>query len=148
VFGRRCTRVAAGPRHAAIRYPVSTGMDVILWIFQVVLALIFAASGSAKATMSPQRMAATGQTGVALFPLPLVRLVAVCELLAALGLVLPWATGIAPALTPLAAVGLCVVMIGAASAHTRLREPGTVAVNALLFALALAVAIGRFAALG
>jgi hypothetical protein len=80
--------------------------------------------------------------------MPVVRLTAVGELLAVLGLLLPWATGIARVLTPLAAVGLCVVMVGAASAHARLREPWSVAANAVLFTLALAVAVGRFAGLG
>ena len=79
--------------------------------------------------------------------MPVVRFTAACELLAVPGLLLPWLTGIAPALTPLSAVGLSLVMIGAASSHTRLHEPRNVAANALLFGLALAVAIGRFATL-
>jgi hypothetical protein len=120
-------------------------MNVALWICQLLLAGVFAASGYAKATMSPERMAATGQTGPALFPLPVVRFTAVMELLAAVGLVLPELTGIAPALTAAAAIGLCIVMIGAASAHTRLHEPRNVAVNAVLFAMCVFVAVGRLA---
>jgi hypothetical protein len=123
-------------------------MDLLLWIFQGVLAVVFLGSGVAKGSMSRERLVATGQTGVALFPMPVVRFTAGCELLAAAGLVLPWATGIARALTPLAAVGLCVIMVGAASSHARLREPRNVAANALLFGMALAVAVGRFAGLG
>jgi uncharacterized membrane protein YphA (DoxX/SURF4 family) len=118
-------------------------MNVALWICQLLLAAVFAASGYAKATMSPERMAATGQTGPALFPLPVVRFTAVMELLAAIGLVLPELTGIAPALTGAAAIGLCLVMIGAASAHTRLHEPASVAVNVGIFALCVFVAVGR-----
>ncbi|MEV0394120.1 DoxX family protein [Polymorphospora rubra] len=120
-------------------------MDMFLWIAQLLLAVVFAGSGAVKSRMGRDRMIATGQTGIALFPMPLVRFVAGCEILAAVGLVLPWATGIAPVLTPLAAVGLCVVMVGAAWSHARLGEPRAVAANALLFALALAVAIGRLA---
>lgn len=122
-------------------------MNLTLWICQIVLAVIFAASGVAKSTMSRDRLLETGQTGIALYPMPVVRFTAIAELLAVLGLLLPWATGIARVLTPLAAVGLCAVMTGAASAHWRLRERWTVAANALIFALALAVAVGRFAAL-
>jgi hypothetical protein len=122
-------------------------MNTVLWIFQGVLATIFAGSGLAKSTMSRERLLATGQTGIALFPMPVVRVTAVSELLAAAGLLLPWATGIYRVLTPLAAVGLCVVMIGAASSHLRLREPWSVAANVLLFGLALTVAIGRLAEL-
>jgi DoxX-like family len=122
-------------------------MNVVLWVVQGLLAALFVGSGTAKSVMSRQRLIDTGQTGIALFPMPVVRFTAVVELAAAVGLILPWATGIAPILTPLAAVGLCLVMVGAASSHTRLREPRAVAANTLLFALALWVAIARFAAL-
>ncbi|MEN3308690.1 MAG: hypothetical protein V7603_4892 [Micromonosporaceae bacterium] len=120
-------------------------MNVFLWILQGLLAVVFTGSGVAKSMMSRQRLIATGQTGVAVFPMPVVRFTAGCELLAAAGLVLPWATGVARVLTPLAAVGLCVVMVGAASSHARLREARNVAANVLLFGLALTVAIARFA---
>jgi uncharacterized membrane protein YphA (DoxX/SURF4 family) len=123
------------------------GMDTILWILQGILAAVFLGSGVAKSTMSRERLIATGQTGVALFPMPVVRVTAASELLAAAGLLLPWATGIAPWLTPTAAAGLCVVMVGAAWSHTQLREPQNVAANGVLFAAALVVAIGRLAAL-
>jgi uncharacterized membrane protein YphA (DoxX/SURF4 family) len=122
-------------------------MNITLWIIQGVLAIVFAGSGYTKATMSRERLIATGQTGIAVYPMPVVRLTAASELLAAVGLILPWATGIARGLTPLAAVGLCIVMVGAAYAHSRLREPRNVAANAFLFAAALAVAVGRFAEL-
>jgi uncharacterized membrane protein YphA (DoxX/SURF4 family) len=122
-------------------------MNVALWISQVVLAAVFLASGTAKSTMSPKHMVETGQTGTAVYPLPVVRFPASMELLAVAGLILPWATGIAKVLTPLAAVGLCAVMIGAASAHVRLHEPRNVAVNTVLFSLAVFVVVGRLAGL-
>ena len=122
-------------------------MDTILWTLQGVLALVFLGSGIAKSTMSRERLIATGQTGIALFPMPVVRVTAASELLAAAGLLLPWATGVAPWLTPTAAAGLCVVMVGAAWSHSRLREPQAVAANGLFFAAALAIAIGRLAML-
>ncbi|GAA0805949.1 DoxX family protein [Spirilliplanes yamanashiensis] len=118
-------------------------MNTLLWVLQALLAAVFLGSGTTKISWSRQRLIASGQTGIAVYPMPVVRLTAACELLAAAGLLLPWATGVAPALTPLAAAGLCVVMLGAAYAHTRLREPRAVAVNAVLFALALTVAVGR-----
>ena len=122
-------------------------MDTFLWILQGTLAVVFLGSGIAKSTMSRERMIATGQTGIALFPMPVVRVTAASELLAAAGLLLPWATGIAPWLTPTVAAGLCVVMVGAAWSHSRLREPRAVAANTLFFAAALAVAVGRLAML-
>ena len=122
-------------------------MDTILWILQGALAVVFLGSGIAKSTMSRERMIATGQTGIALFPMPVVRVTAASELLAAAGLLLPWATGVAPWLTPTAAAGLCIVMVGAAWSHSKLREPQNVAANGLFFAAALAVAIGRLSML-
>jgi hypothetical protein len=94
--------------------------------------------------MSKERLLATGQTGAASVPMPVVRFTAVMEMLAAAGLILPWATDIAPLLTPGAAVGLGVVMVGAAGTHIRLGEPRNVAANGVLFALCVFVAINRF----
>lgn len=118
-------------------------MDILLWAAQLVLAAVFAASGTAKLTMARDRLLATGQTGIAMFPMPLVRFTAAAEVLAAVGLVAPWLSGTARLLTPLAAAGLCVVMIGAAWAHSRLHEPKAVVVNVVLFALATFVMLGR-----
>ncbi|TDW94172.1 MULTISPECIES: DoxX family protein [Kribbella] len=122
-------------------------MNTITWIFSGVLAVVFTISGVLKAVMSRARLIATGQTGIAPFPMPLVRFVAVCELLAVAGLFAPWLTDTARILTPLAAVGLCVVMIGAATSHSSLREPGSTAANTILLALAAFVAAARFAGL-
>jgi uncharacterized membrane protein YphA (DoxX/SURF4 family) len=118
-------------------------MNVALWVGQIVLALVFAASGSAKLLQSKERLIATGQTGVAPFPVPVIRLTATCELLAAAGLLLPGLTSIASVLTPLAAIGLCVVMVGAAISHASLHEPRNVAVNLVIIAVALGIAVGR-----
>jgi DoxX-like protein len=76
--------------------------------------------------------------------MPVIRLTGVCESLAVVGLPLPWATGVTPVLTPIAAVGLCVVMGVAAVVYTRRREPRTVAITLVLLAASAAVAIGRF----
>ena len=118
-------------------------MNIALWTAQLILAAVFAASGTAKLTMARDRLLATGQTGIAVFPMPVVRFTAAMEVLAAVGLVAPWLSGTAKVLTPLAAAGLCVVMIGAAWAHSRLREPLAVSANTLLFALAAFVMVGR-----
>ena len=118
-------------------------MTVVLWLLQVLLAVVFAASGSAKLVMSKKRMIASGQTGVAPFPLPVIRLTAGAEVAAALGLVLPVATGVAVVLTPLAALGLMVVMVGAAASHASLHEYPQVALNVALLLLALVVLLGR-----
>jgi hypothetical protein len=97
--------------------------------------------------MSRERLLATGQSGIAPFPMTIVRLTAICEIAAVVGLFAPWLTGTTPVLTPAAALGLCVVMAGAAVSHASLREPRQVAVNLGLFALAAFVAAGRMAQL-
>ncbi|MEV5962632.1 DoxX family protein [Kribbella sp. NPDC051952] len=122
-------------------------MNTITWILTAVLAVVFTISGLAKSTMSRERLIASGQTGIAPFPMPLVRIVAVCELFAVAGLFAPWLTETARVLTPLAAVGLSVVMIGAATSHASLKEPKSAAANTILLALAAFVAASRFAAL-
>ncbi len=74
-----------------------------------------------------------------------VKLIGSMELLGAIGLVLPWATGIATVLTPLAATGLVVIQVLASVVHLRRGEAKALPVNAVLLLLALFVAIGRFA---
>jgi uncharacterized membrane protein YphA (DoxX/SURF4 family) len=64
--------------------------------------------------------------------------------LGALGLILPAAFDIAPILTPLAACGLAIIMIGAIITHTRRKEYQPVMINTVLLVLALLVAIFRF----
>jgi uncharacterized membrane protein YphA (DoxX/SURF4 family) len=118
-------------------------MSTLVWILSLALAAVFAGSGVAKLTMSRERLIATGQTGIAVYPMPVVRFTAACEILGAVALVAPWALGVARALTPAAAVGLAVVMVGAAFAHTKLREPWSVAANAVLFAACVWVAVAR-----
>jgi len=122
-------------------------MNTITWLLTGVLAVIFTLSGIAKSTMSRDRLIATGQTSIAPFPMPLIRVVALCELLAVAGLLAPWLTGIARYLTPLAAVGLGVVMFGGAISHSSLREPRGTAVAVTLLVLCAFVAASRFAAL-
>jgi hypothetical protein len=68
------------------------------------------------------------------------------EVLAAVGLVVPPLTKLATFLTPLAAVGLVLLMGGATVTHLRRREPQMMAVNGLLLILAAVVAVGRFGA--
>lgn len=122
-------------------------MNVALWVGQGILAAVFAVSGGMKLVMSKDRMIASGQTGVVEYPLPAIRLIAASELAAVFALILPGVLGRAPLLVPLAAMGLAVVMIGAAVAHTKLHEPKNIAVNVVLFAICIAVAAGRLAGL-
>lgn len=119
-------------------------MNIYLWIAQGILAFIFLGSGIAKSAMSREKLAATGQTGAASQAQGLIRFVACCEILGAAGLILPYVVGIGLFLTPLAAVGLAIIMAGAARIHTKLHESHAVAVNVALLALCTFVAYGRW----
>jgi hypothetical protein len=120
-------------------------MNVVLWVGQAALAVVFTMSGTAKSTQSVERMLATGQTAAKIVPLPVMRVAGVSELVGVLGVILPWLTGIARVLTPVAATGFGLIMVMAAGVHTRLREPRNVATNMLILAVAALVAVGRFA---
>lgn len=122
-------------------------MNVVLWIVQGILALLFAAVGLQKATQRAERLAPT-MPWVKDFAPATVRLIGIVELLGAIGLILPAATGIAPILTPIAAAGLAVTMVLAAATHIRRKEPSAVALNAVLLVLAGFVAWGRFGPYG
>ena len=122
-------------------------MNVFLWIVQALLVAAFVMAGVMKATQ-PKEKLAPKLPWVEDFSPGTVRLIGVAELAGGLGLILPAATGIAPALTPIAAACLAVVMVLAAAVHVRRREPSGVAVNAVLFALAAVVAWGRFGPYG
>jgi hypothetical protein len=74
----------------------------------------------------------------------MIKLIGTVEVLAAIGLILPAVLDIAPVLVPLAAVGLILLMIGAAVTHGRRKESRNVAVNVVLLLLAAFVAWGRF----
>jgi hypothetical protein len=84
-------------------------MNITLWIGQILLAFVCMVSGSMKSTQSRERMIETGQSAAKIVPLPFMRTAGVTELFAVLGLILPWATGVAPVLTPVAAAGFGVV---------------------------------------
>lgn len=117
-------------------------MNVFLWILQAVLALFFVMA--AQKVILPKDKLVTRLPWVADFSQPTVRFIGIAEVAAALGLILPAATDIAPVLTPLAASGLAVIMVLAAITHARRKEPGAIAFNAVVLVLAVTVAWGRF----
>ncbi|MET7463250.1 DoxX family protein [Nonomuraea sp. NPDC005501] len=122
-------------------------MDIFLWILQVLLAAMFAMSGLEKATQPRDKLIGK-YPWMGDVPLAAVRLIAVPELLGALGLILPAATGIAPILTPIAATGLAILTVCAAAMHLRRKETSGLAVTAVLFLMSVVVAWGRFGPYG
>jgi uncharacterized membrane protein YphA (DoxX/SURF4 family) len=118
-------------------------VNVFLWIVQAALAAMFAFAGVLKSTQPKDKL--VGQLPwTADFSQATLRFIGMMEFAAALGLILPAATGIAPVLTPLAATGLVVVMVLASITHARRKEPSGIAFNAFLLILAALVAWGRF----
>ncbi|HTC88093.1 MAG TPA: DoxX family protein [Bryobacteraceae bacterium] len=81
----------------------------VLWIIQVLLALIFLFAGGVKLVMPAAELAKAAP----MLSVGFLRFVGVCEVLGAIGLILPFLLRIRPGLTPLAALGLIVIMIGA-----------------------------------
>ena len=120
-------------------------MNIALWIVTALLALAFAAAGALKLSQSKEKLAASGMGWTDDYSPTMIKLIGAVELLAAIGLVLPALTGIAPILVPLAATGLVIVMIGAILTHARRNELQAIGINAALLALAAFVAVGRFA---
>jgi uncharacterized membrane protein YphA (DoxX/SURF4 family) len=118
-------------------------MNVALWVIQVLLALVFGMAGFMKLTQPKEKLAR--QMGwVSDFSAGIVKAIGAVEILAAIGLLLPPISGILPWLTPLAAVGLVLNMLGAATTHLRRKETPMIAVNVVLLLLAAFVAYGRF----
>ena len=82
--------------------------NVLLWVVQGLLALLFLLAGGIKLVMPIEEMAA--QIGL---PGLFLRFIGVVEVLGAIGLILPGLLRIRTGLTPLAACGLVIIMIGA-----------------------------------
>lgn len=117
-------------------------MNTALWIVQGLLASGFVYSGWMKAFM--RRQAAVSWSWVNDVPATLVCAIGLAELLGAIGLIVPWATGIAPSWTPVSAAALAAVVALGALFHIARQEYREIGVNLVFVALALFVAIGRF----
>src|SRR5215208_1952259 len=82
--------------------------NVGVWVVQGLLAALFLFAGGMK-LITPVAVLAV----MSPFPGEFIRFIGVCEVLGAFGLILPWALGIRRELTPLAAAGLAIIMVGA-----------------------------------
>jgi uncharacterized membrane protein YphA (DoxX/SURF4 family) len=118
-------------------------MSTALWTVQVLLGVVFLVSGATKLSQPREKLVKT-MAWMEDFSQRAVRIIGVLEVLGAIGIVLPALTGILPWLTPLAALGLVLTMIGAALTHLRRDEYGPIVVTAVLLILAAFVAYGRF----
>jgi hypothetical protein len=117
-------------------------MNVVLWAIQIVLAVAFGGSGVMKLIRSKAQLGANSHMGWTRdMAEQQIKLLGMAEVLGAIGLVVPAATGIAPDLTSAAAACLATLMGGAAATHAFRRESGTA--PAVLALLAIIVATVR-----
>jgi len=114
-------------------------MTYALWVLQVLLGLLFIFAGGSKLVMPIEEM-----TREVAMPGWFLRGIGVCELLGGLGLILPGLFRIRTGLTPLAAAGLVIVMIGATVVTVMTMGVGMALVPFVVGVLAAFVAYARW----
>jgi uncharacterized membrane protein YphA (DoxX/SURF4 family) len=114
-------------------------MNIALWIVQTLLALMFLWAGGIKLVLPVEEM--TKQ-----MPMPgwFLRFIGVAEVLGAIGLILPGLLRIRPGLTPLAAAGLVIIMIGATVLTLMIGDVAMAVIPLMVGLLAAFVAYGRW----
>jgi hypothetical protein len=118
--------------------------NIAVWIVQGLLAGVFSLTGTVKLVV-PREQLEKRMHWAATWPRWRIRLLGLAEVFGAIGLILPGATGVAPLLTPIAALCLAVLMVGAVGTHRRFGEGVLPAV--IVGTLCLVVAAGRLAPL-
>lgn len=120
-------------------------MDLTLWIIAILLGGVFLLAGGTKLFIPRTKLAnAPGGGWVEDFSGGFIKALGAVEVAGAVGLIVPGAVDVAPVLVPLAAVGLAIIMVGAAIVELRRQEPKHVLVNLIYLALIVFLAIGRF----
>jgi uncharacterized membrane protein len=119
-------------------------MNIVLWLVQGLLAVAYLAAGYTHALRYEVSIQRPEMAWMADLPRPMVVAIGGLEMLGAIGLILPAASGILPWLTPLAAAGLATMMGLAVFFHLARRESQAVAVTLGLGLIAGFVAYGRF----
>ncbi len=125
-------------------------MNIVLWVLQVFSAVVFAWHGRLYLTWSASADAwhEKQYPGKPLGLPPALRsFIGICELLAAVGLILPGLTGILLWLTPLAAAGLIIVMIGSFVFHLSRQENSNVLISLVLVAICVIVTYGPWSSI-
>jgi hypothetical protein len=118
-------------------------MDTILWVMQALLALFFLPPAFVKLTSGRRQLIDKKMLEREGKLLP-VRTMGMVDLLAAIGITVPALVGVLPVLTPIAAIGICMVMAGAFIVHWKKKEYKIIPFLAVAFILSLIVAYYRF----
>ena len=116
-------------------------MNIALWVTQILLALIYGSAAFRKLFQLEKIRA--GHEWARQSSDGYIHFVAVSQVLGVAGMLVPMPTGIFPWLTPLAAIGFCIIQILAAERHIHLKEYKILPMNLFLFALSLFIAVGR-----
>jgi len=124
-------------------------MNILVWVLQVVLAVVFLLHGLLYISLSPGREEQLQKRRPDAKPLPKLPrwfslFIGVAEVLGAAGLILPGLSGIFPWLTPLAATGLMLPAVGAVALHSSRREKEQAIVTGILFVFTIFVAYMRW----
>jgi uncharacterized membrane protein YphA (DoxX/SURF4 family) len=117
-------------------------MDALIWIIQSLMAVLFVFHGIAMFNPPPPVQESVIQKMG--YSLPLLKVIGTLEVLGGLGLILPSWTRIMPVLSPLAALGLVIIMIGAVVSHARQGEGKQTMATSVVTLLLVFVAVGRF----
>ncbi len=119
-------------------------MTSALWIVEGLLALLFLSSGSRKLGL-PMSLPLPVMTQQMSLPLPglFMRFIGIAEVAGAIGLILPGLLRIRPGLTPLAACGLMIIMIGATVVTLAAGEVAAALIPLVVGLLCAFVAYGR-----
>jgi putative oxidoreductase len=117
-------------------------LHIILWIAQVILGGMFIMAGMMKSTQ-PIIDLSKSVPWTANVPVSLVRFIGVSELLGGIGLILPSLLRIKPILTPIAAIGIFLIMVFALVYHVMNREMNVIGINVAFGLVAAFIAWGR-----
>jgi hypothetical protein len=125
-------------------------LNIILWISQILLALICLGSGFFKTFYPEKKLVESGQTGVEGLDPRLIKFIGISEILIAAGLILPWLLNVLPWLTPVAAGSFGIIMMLAARIHYKRfrslqvkKERQNVINNFIILTLCIFVWVGR-----
>ncbi len=118
--------------------------NIPLWILQIVMALVFLGAGYAHAIGYERSLTNPRMAWMTALPKNVLQVIGILEIAGAIGLILPALTGIAPWLTPLAALMLALLMVFAMVFHYTRREFPNIVFNAILGLLSGVIAYGRF----
>jgi hypothetical protein len=114
-------------------------MLIALWIVAALLTVAAVGAGVLKVIRSKEQLKATGMDWTDDFSAPVIKGIGVLEVVGGAGVILPLASGILPILTPIAAVCLVVLWIGAAVTHARRGEPFSASAPSLVLAVLAAI---------